>query len=184
MRIIAGRFKKRNLVSIKDSKNLRPTSDFVREAIFDIIGEYINNKFFLDLYSGSGAVSLEALSRGAKKIFLVEKNRKNVNIIKRNLKEFNIPESEYEIFQKDCLKFLQQNKENIFFDIVFADPPYNKGYLNKLLLYLKDFNFFLKDNLIILECFKEEKFDLPECFNFLKEKKYGETKVIFLKKIL
>ncbi len=180
MRIIAGRFKKKNLVSIKSAENLRATSDFVRESIFDVLGDVVKNKNFLELFAGSGAVSFEALSRGAKKIFLVEKSIKNVNIIRRNISELKLNKDEYKIYCKDSFKFLKQNE--IFFHIIFADPPYNKGLAQKTILELENFKFLEKENLIIIEYSKSEKLNIPKCFEIFKEKLYSDTKVIFLKK--
>ncbi len=182
MRIIGGKFKKKVLTSIKSGEKLRPTSDFVREAIFNILGENITNKVFLELFAGTGAVSVEALSRGAKKVVLVEKNRKNLNLIKRNFELLNIQKSAYRIINRDCFDFLNNFDERENIDIIFADPPYNKGFIQRLLNSLKNFNRLTDDNLIILECFKNEPFDFHNIFELLKEKKYGETKLIFLKK--
>ena len=116
MRIIAGKFKGKVLSSF-DINSTRPTSDMVREALFNILYS-VQDKSFLDLFSGTGAVALEAISRGAKKAVLVDCNKTAINLITKNVKNCNAQNAQ--ILFLDYMKALQKlEKENEFFDVVF-----------------------------------------------------------------
>ncbi|MBU0549663.1 MAG: 16S rRNA (guanine(966)-N(2))-methyltransferase RsmD [Candidatus Omnitrophica bacterium] len=127
MRIITGKFKGR---IIKMPKGIRPTQDKVRKALFDILGD-IKGMSFIELYAGSGAVGLEALSQGASRVVFVEKDRAHVKIIKNNLSALGLGDEQagglacYWLIEMDAgraIERLQQKKEE--FDIIFLDPPY------------------------------------------------------------
>ena len=126
MKIIAGRFKGR---VIQMPKGIRPTSDKVREAFFEIVKGRIEGADFLDLYCGSGAVGIEALSRGAKSITFVDNGFRCVAALKKNLAQLDILGlSTINIYKKEALKALEAFKGlSRSFDIVFLDPPYHRG---------------------------------------------------------
>jgi 16S rRNA (guanine966-N2)-methyltransferase len=126
MRVIAGKYKKRKLTTLDGIEITRPTSDRIKENIFNILQENLLDKHVLDLFAGSGALGIEALSRGAKKVCFVENNRGAIECIKTNIDNIKIEKNFYHLSQHEVsealnpLKGLLQEK----FDLIFADPPY------------------------------------------------------------
>lgn len=177
MRIIAGAYKGFRLQSFS-GKEIRPTSDKIREAIFDIIGSKIVGAEFLDLFAGTGAMGIEAISRGAKEVTFVEIDRKAIAIIKLNLNKIyqntysNILRNDY----LQAIKLLSLNQK--IFDIIFIDPPYNKKYLSKALQEIDKSTIIKKESLIIVQhpIQTEVKEDFTNIF-CCKEKKYGSSKI-------
>jgi len=126
MRIIAGAYKGRNLKS-PPSMDVRPTSDRLRETLFNVIAPRIEDARFLDLCAGSGAVGIEALSRGAGYATFVDRSRRSCMLIESNLKLCRVPEEEWEIYCAEVNEFLKQADSK--WDIIFFDPPYKDDYL-------------------------------------------------------
>lgn len=133
VRIIGGNLKGKTL-PVLDLEGLRPTPDRVRETIFNWIGSKIENAKVLDLFAGSGALGIEALSRGASKVTLIEKSTKNANNLKNITKNITQINQSIDVINIDALEFLHQNKEQ--FDIVFVDPPYKSNLLKSVLIEL------------------------------------------------
>jgi 16S rRNA (guanine(966)-N(2))-methyltransferase RsmD len=128
MRIIAGEYRGRVLKSPSDSKT-RPTSDRLRETLFNILSPRINDQTrFLDLCAGTGAIGIEAISRGAEFAAFVDRSRRACALIEENLDHLKIPEDQTEVFCNTAENFVQRDQE-ISFDIVFYDPPYENNYL-------------------------------------------------------
>jgi 16S rRNA (guanine966-N2)-methyltransferase len=126
LRIIAGKYRGRNLKSPPDGKT-RPTSDRLRETLFNILNPRIDEETrFLDLCAGSGAIGIEALSRGAKHAAFVDISRKACALIEENLDHLQIPEDQTDVFQSEAAKFVA--KVETGFDIVYFDPPYSDDY--------------------------------------------------------
>ena len=168
MRIISG--EKRGLkLSTLDGNHTRPTKDNVREAIFSRLQFTIKGCKILDLFAGTGAMGLEALSRGAEKVIFVENDFKALQVLKNN------------IYSIDVLRYLRdvQNK----FDIIFLDPPYMDNYYNKVLDLIIERDILVQNGLVIVESKKNTLF-LQESSLFLmeKEKTYGKTTVTYLRK--
>lgn len=161
---------------------MRPTSDRVKESIFNILSD-LEGRSFLDLYAGSGNMGLEALSRGASKVVFVEKNRTCVETIRRNLTLMHAEHSAevIEASVEQGIRRLLRRKED--FDIIFADPPYEGGYVAKTLKLLRAEHSLLRDSgLFVLQHFVREDPEgdlLP--FMLERRKRYGETVVSFLK---
>lgn len=130
MRIIAGAYKGRNLKS-PPSLQVRPTSDRLRETLFNIIAPRIEDSRFLDLCAGSGAVGIEALSRGAEHVTFVDRSRRSCRLIEENVRLCRIPEEQYEIYQTTAEDYLRQS-ETYPWDIIFFDPPYKEDYSRTL----------------------------------------------------
>jgi len=130
MRVIAGAYKGRNLKS-PPSMAVRPTSDRLRETLFNIIAPRIDDVRFLDLCAGSGAVGIEALSRGARHATFVDRSRRSCQLIESNVQLCRIPEEQFEIYQMTAEDYLRQSKDYQW-DIVFFDPPYQEDYLQTL----------------------------------------------------
>jgi 16S rRNA (guanine(966)-N(2))-methyltransferase RsmD len=130
MRIIAGAYKGRNLKS-PPSMNVRPTSDRLRETLFNVIAPRIQDSRFLDLCAGSGAVGIEALSRGAAHATFVDRSRRSCKLIEANLELCRVPEDKQVIYCSEAYDFLRQTQSGPW-DIIFFDPPYKDDYLKTL----------------------------------------------------
>ena len=128
IRIIGGRWRRR-LIKFPTSESLRPTPDRVRETLFNWLGQDLTNKRCLDLFAGSGALGIEAASRGASYVVMVERTSKTVRTLAANLQQLQA--KGVEIYQQDALEFIPTATTS--FDIVFIDPPYHQGWIEKLM---------------------------------------------------
>ncbi|MEF3245572.1 MAG: 16S rRNA (guanine(966)-N(2))-methyltransferase RsmD [Caldisericaceae bacterium] len=182
MRIVSGAFKGIELISPPRHLTLRPTSDRVREAIFDVIRFEIVGKTFLDLFAGSGAVGIEAISEGSKFAYFVEKNHEAVNTIFKNIKKFGI-EKQIKIFKEDVFKFLRNFNEDVFFDFVFLDPPYKTLLSSLTLEKLCFFKYLAEFAVVIVEhAIYEKLLDMYEgdfILRKFKEKTYGKIVISY-----
>lgn len=125
MYIIAGKYKNHKLDSPK-GMNTRPTTNRLREALFNISQNYIEDARFLDLFAGSGAMGLEALSRGAKEVVFIDNHRESMQCIKKNLQSLNV-EAKGRTIQGDVFNsILKLSAQGVKFDIIYADPPYEQ----------------------------------------------------------
>ncbi|MGB6876842.1 MAG: 16S rRNA (guanine(966)-N(2))-methyltransferase RsmD [Candidatus Acidiferrales bacterium] len=123
MRVIAGRFKSRRLRALRGME-LRPTSDRLRETLFDILGDTVEGCLFVDLFAGTGAVGIEAISRGARRVVFIERHAPAVQVIRENLKSLEIA-SAAEILPMDAMRGLERlASQHEPSDFVFLDPPY------------------------------------------------------------
>lgn len=171
MRVVSGKYKGRKLKEF-DLSSTKPTLDKVKEAIFDMIQFDVVDSVVLDLFSGTGALGIEAISRGAKKTFLVDNNLQAIKIIKENLKGIT---EDYSLLNQNGLEFLKSTNEK--FDIVLLDPPYNTDLgVQAIEILIKQNK--LHDNAIILfETSNNLDFNLDyENFKITK-KKYGSVAV-------
>ena len=154
LRIIAGKYRGRNLKS-PPSLEVRPTSDRLRETLFNVIAPSIEGARFLDLCAGSGAVGIEALSRDAAYATFVNRSRKMCALVEANLDLCRVPEDETEVVQSEALDFLrrsQARQKNEPWDIAFFDPPYATDYLPILESFGKhDSHLLSDDGLLIVE---------------------------------
>ena len=179
MRIVAGKNKGNILKSPKDL-SVRPTSEKVREALFDILGISVEETCFLDLFAGTGAVGIEALSRGAKKVIFIEKEQKCIKIIKDNLKKTENTQNAL-VYKVDFLSGLKLlARKNILLDFIFLDPPYNRGLVNISLLEISKLPILRHDGLVIAQHYKKEK--VMEKLNNLRlhnQRRYGECYLSF-----
>ena len=125
MRVIAGKYKSRRLVA-PEGVQTRPTSDRLRETLFNVVAPRIEGSVWLDLFSGSGAVGIEALSRGAQRVYFVESSTAAARVIRNNLHTLEISK-EVEILESDALAALRLlNTQSVAYDFIFLDPPYRK----------------------------------------------------------
>jgi len=128
MRVIAGTFRSRRLKGTPPA-GIRPTSDKLRETLFNVLGPRVENSVFLDGFAGMGGVGIEAISRGARSVYFVDQGRKACSIIRENLESLDVKEG-YRILECDLGKALDLfEREGKVFDIVFVDPPYEKEVL-------------------------------------------------------
>jgi 16S rRNA (guanine966-N2)-methyltransferase len=164
MRIIAGKFRSRQLKSIKGMA-LRPTSDKLRETLFNILGELIVDARFMDLFAGTGAVGIEALSRGAREAIFVEKHPPTAALIKKNLESLDI-RSGVRVVTSDALKALERLAEepavkNARVDLLFFDPPYAETDEYKAVLAFLGVAKLLAENAVVI-AEHQRSLDLPE----------------------
>jgi 16S rRNA (guanine966-N2)-methyltransferase len=125
MRVIAGKYKSRRLVA-PEGVQTRPTSDRLRETLFNVVAPRIEGSVWLDLFAGSGAVGIEALSRGAQRVYFVESSTAAARVIRNNLHTLEISK-EAEILERDALAALRLlNTQSVAYDFIFLDPPYRK----------------------------------------------------------
>ncbi len=174
MRIVGGIYRSRVLNEF-EKIGVRPTSDRVRESLFNILSLKIKNSVFLDLFSGTGAVGIEALSRGAKKAYFVDNSMSSIKLIKSNLERLNISDGAVVTFSR-AEEFLKRAQEN--FDIVYIDPPYAseiyKEIINLALSRMND------GGMIIAE--SDAPFDFELDGEIFDKRKYGKSHLTFIRK--
>lgn len=181
MRVIAGELKGKKLFSIK-GKTLRPTSDKVREAIFDILQDRLKGKRVLDLFAGTGALGIEALSRGAEKGVFVENNRHSLSVLRRNIEECRL-KAKAEILACEVsagIRILKSRGEA--FELVFMDPPYSRGLVKETLQALGPSTLISSEALIIVEHSRREDLLPFPPFQIIDSRRYGSTCVSFLQR--
>lgn len=171
MRIIAGKYKGKILNSFK-LDTTRPTSDIVRSSLFNILGDKIIDCIFLDLFGGTGACGVEAISRGSKQVYIVDKNKESVNLINKNL---NLVNASAIVENTDYLTFLGNCKlKKICFDVVFIDPPYATDFGENAIKFIIENNLVCSDSVIVWEHDKT-KLDYVDSLKYpnVRTKKYG-----------
>jgi len=175
MRIIAGKYKSLKLL-FKTSSVLRPTQDRVKETVFNIISDKLENSTCLDLFAGIGSLGFEAVSRGAKKVDLVDVN---VEFLYKNLERLNHDKTAT-IFKRNALSYVKHTDE--VYDIIFLDPPWTKSDLfEHSLKAIFEFDI-LKSNGIIV-CEHPKEFDSFKFFIVREQKKFGNKKISILEKL-
>lgn len=181
MRVIAGKAKRLNLKTVP-GQGTRPTTDRIKETLFNMINNDLPDSNFLDLFSGSGGIGIEALSRGARECYFVENNSQAAECIKQNL-EFTRLMNDACLIKKDVLSGIREiASKNIVFDFVFMDPPYKMGLEKDVFRELKINKIINKDTLIIVEADKDDDFEyLTEMgFSISREKIYKTNKHVFV----
>jgi len=174
-RIIAGSLKG---LRLKVPEESRPVTDRVKQVIFDILGSFVKDTIVLDLFTGSGNLGIEAISRGAKALTLVDNSQDAINITKENLRKAGI-DSQSEVFKKDFRSFAEECTKK--YNLIFLDPPFRLTSS----VHLKDIAKLLKKNGIIVFKFPTNeisKVDLPDSLSIVEEKEIGINFVYFLQK--
>lgn len=182
MRIIAGTARSLPLKTVEGTAT-RPTSDKIKETLFNIIQQDVPDAFFLDLFAGSGQIGLEALSRGAEYAVFVENGRRAAKCIAENIR-FTKFEKSSMLMQTDVMAALGSLEGKYQFDIIFMDPPYNQGMEQQVFAYLRDSALMKKDTLVIAEASLDTKFDYLEGYGYriVKYKTYKTNAHIFVQK--
>ncbi len=176
MRVIAGIYRHRVLNEISNEYT-RPTTDMNKEMIFNTLGQFFDSGIVLDLFSGTGSLGIEALSRGMKYGYFCEINDETYEVLKKNIKSLSIENAT--IFHGDYRQFLRKYK-NIRFDLVLLDPPYRIfNEVKDIIKFMLKNEMFKKDCKIILEMPKEITY-IPEGFEFQKEKIGAASRFIYL----
>lgn len=181
MRIVGGTYRGRTLV-VPEGTNVRPTTDRVREALFNILEHgsiSLEGARVLDMFSGSGALGLEALSRGAQAVLFVEEDADARGAIRTNIETLGATGAT-RVFRRDAtnLGAIPKNQTDLY-NLVFLDPPYNKGLGPKALASARDGGWLAPGATIVFECGADENPDVSG-FTLEDSRRYGDTKVLFL----
>ena len=171
MRVISGKLKGRILKGY-NIKGTRPTMDRVKESLFAIIQDYLDDSTVLDLFAGSGNLGIEAISNGASKCYFVDNNKECIKVINDNINTFKI-NNQAVLLNKDYLKALNDFKNNVKFDIIFIDPPYKYNIKKELLEIILSNNILNDNGIIVFEYSNDEEIN-NDNFMLLKNKKYGD----------
>ena len=184
MRIIAGRFRGHALKT-PSSYRIRPTSDRLRETLFNVLahsyGDPVHGARVLDLFAGTGALGLEAMSRGAAHALFVEDGVEARGLLRGNVEALGVAGST-KIFRRDATK-LGIVHPNAPFTLLFADPPYGKGLADKALASARAGGWLVPDALAVVEEAADAVFTTPDGFEEIETREYGETKLMFLRAI-
>lgn len=181
MRVISGKARGLKLDSPKNN-DVRPTTDRVKESLFNIINSYIIDSEVLDLFAGTGSLGIECLSRNAKSCVFVDNKKESLDIVKSNIKKARV-ENESTVLKEDFKSAIKTlNLKNKTFDIIFLDPPYYENLFEICLDEISKNNLLKKDGIIVVE--HDTKEILSEKINNLekfRDKKYGNTTLSFYK---
>lgn len=182
MRIVGGQHRGRSLAAPK-SQGIRPTADRLRESLFNILmhayGDPVSGARVLDLFAGTGALGLEALSRGAAFVLFVDDGAEARALQRQNVETLGVA-GVTRIFRRDASK-LGDAHPNEPFSLVFLDPPYGKGLAEQALVSARDGGWLTKDALIVVEESKESGFTAPDGFAEIERRDYDDTEFVFLR---
>lgn len=173
MHIISGKYRGKKLKGF-EVDGTRPTMDRVKESLFGMIQSYVGDSRVLDLFAGSGALGLEAISNGAKEAYLVDNNIEAIKVIRDNIKNMD---DDIKVIKSDYKKFLKETDEK--FDIIFLDPPYRKGLMGKALRVIEERDLLNEGGLVVCEY---EYDDFETNLDLFKEKSYGFKKIKIFKR--
>lgn len=175
VRVISGRYRGRNIETVHNN-SIRPTTDRIKENLFNILMPYIQDSIFLDLFCGSGNIGIEAISRGAKKVYFNDMQKSSINILKKNLRYIT---EQYIVTQLDFKNFLYQCK--LQFDIIYLDPPYQTQYAIDALTIISARAILKETGIVIIESDKRIETSIPllECYD---QRKYGNIYLTFYKR--
>lgn len=175
MRVIAGKYKKKTLQTLNGVTS-RPTTDKMKETIFNILGPLSGRG--LDLFAGSGGLGIEAISRGMDEMIFVDGSSDAIKVIKANTEYIDEP---VEIYRNDAFRALKAlKKRTLKLDLILLDPPYNKGLVNKALSAIHDYELLNLGGIIMCECSKNEHIN-AEQFDVLKHEIYGSIQIMILR---
>lgn len=171
-RIIGGKWRGRK-IKFNDAEGLRPTTDRIRETVFNWLQPYVYQSRCLDCFAGSGVLGFEALSRGAADVLFLEKNSKTVNSIKDNIRL--LAANNAAVQYADTLDWLSSAPFNDSFDLVFLDPPFHAGLLTDCCTMLASSGCLAENAIIYIEHAANQTFELPEHWECLKQKRSGQV---------
>lgn len=178
MRIISGRKRGHKLLEF-EGEDVRPTTDRVKESVFNLIQGFVPDAVCLDMFAGSGALSFEAISRGAQKAVCIDSDKRSIDIIKKNALSLGFLEN-CDIVNMSCFDYVERTTEK--FDIVFLDPPYNKNFIEPVLDALIKNDVLNEDGIIVLESDGTDFHDEFEGLDIYRQRKYGRTYITIYKK--
>ncbi|MBQ1340935.1 MAG: 16S rRNA (guanine(966)-N(2))-methyltransferase RsmD [Erysipelotrichaceae bacterium] len=181
MRIISGKYGSRKLKTLTGN-NTRPTEDRVREAVFSRLGPYFNGGIILDLFAGSGAISLEALSRGFDFAYLVDVSKEAVSVIYSNISDLKV-QDQTKVLNTSYKSALTKLKNlELQFDLIYLDPPYNKGIEIEALELITQYDLLKDDGTIVIETDKRTEPEINSPYILEKTATYGINRISYLRK--
>lgn len=182
MKVLGGTLKGRNFYMPAE---IRPTQAMLRAAVFDILGHDLTGMSFLELYAGSGAMSLEAISRGAASVVMVEHNPKNAQIIRENCELLGVDlGGQHKLIPADALATIKSLcRDERRFNIVFFDPPYGLKLAKKTLKVLKANDILHPHCYVISQHDASDSLDIPDGFELVTERRYGSSYLVILRKV-
>lgn len=178
MRIISGSKRGRKLISF-EGDNIRPTTDRVKESMFNLICDFVYGARVLDLFGGSGALSLEALSRGAESAVIADIDKRSIEVIRKNVELADFSDKA-KIVNARAESLIAETKDS--FDLIFLDPPYNKGFIKPIINDILKKNILSDGGIIVLESDSCDDHDAVDGLEILKQRKYGRTYITVYKK--
>ena len=178
MRIISGSRRGKKLLEF-EGQDVRPTTDRVKESIFNLIQSYVAESVCLDMFAGSGALSFEAVSRGATRVVMLDKDKRSIDIIRKNAENLDFTQ-ECEIINADAFTYAKQAREK--FDIIFLDPPYNKGFIEPILSEIVKNELLNDEGIVVLESDDTDFSAEFDSLEILKQRKYGRTFITIYQK--
>lgn len=181
MRIISGKYKGHHLVSFK-ADHIRPTTDRVKESLFNMLMSEVDDAFVLDLFCGTGNLGIEALSRGARFAIFVDSHRRSLEITQKNLEKLKVPKDSYRVVQSDVLKFLKSFKEEAP-DIIFADPPFTEKMAHAVMEAADQSPAFKETTVLTIESAGKERIDTEyKTLERFDAREYGDKVLSFFRK--
>ncbi len=177
MRIIAGTKRGQKLFDFS-GQDIRPTTDRVKESMFNLIQDFIPDAIVLDLFGGSGALTFEAMSRGAKNGTIVDIDKNSIAVINKNKEALGF--LNVKVQNSDAMRFVEGTKEK--FSVIFLDPPYNKGFIGPVIEAIVEKDLLLNDGIIVLESDFSDEHSEFSGLDILKQRKYGRSYVTIYKK--
>ena len=177
MRIITGKFRGKRIIPPEGNDEIRPTSDMAREGIFNVLQGYTDGCRFIDLFAGSGAMGIEAISRGAQEVLFCDTGRQSLQLLKKNLAGV---EGRFAVTSRDFRDALKGAKGK--WDCIFCDPPYKCDYIGEIAAIVAERDLLADDGLLIYEHENNAKPDVPAGFSVYKSKRYGRACVEFYKR--
>lgn len=182
MKVISGIYKGRNLKGF-NIEGTRPTMDRVKESLFASISGYIDGANILDLFCGSGALGIEALSNGGKWCDFCDSNREVIRVVKDNINSLGIKNCDiYKMDYRDMLKRIKL--ADVKYDIIFLDPPYNMKVINDIVYTLNMDNMLNEEGLIVIEHSGNYEYIDYEGLEVIKDKRYGDKFITILQKVI
>jgi 16S rRNA (guanine(966)-N(2))-methyltransferase RsmD len=177
MRVISGSRRGKKLKGFEGDE-IRPTTDRVKESIFNIISQYVPSAAVLDLFGGTGALSCEALSRGAENAVIVDASDESLAVIRENIKMLEFGDV-CDIVKSDAVSYLERTDKR--FDIIFLDPPYNKGFIEPVLDAISKRGILAEDGVIMLESDSTDMHESVDGLVIDRQRKYGRTYITIYK---
>ena len=183
IRIIAGEYRGRKL-KVPQGVDIRPSSDQLREGLFNILSALVDyeSMIFLDLYAGTGALGLEALSRGAKKVVFIEASRKNMSVLKQNIESISPEQNRFDLNQDSSLHWLSGFADPGYPCVVFLDPPFSGNEYELILNKLAVLPSIRVGSLIVVESNLSKEILFPDTLLQLKHRRYGSVTLNILRK--
>jgi 16S rRNA (guanine966-N2)-methyltransferase len=176
IRIIGGKWKGKKIY-FDISEDLRPTPDRAKETLFNWLGQNLSEMNCLDLFSGTGALGLEAVSRGAKRVTFVEKNKDYLQKIEKVYLDMSVEEN-CDFFCSECLNWVKSYKSDTKYDLIFIDPPFNKNLIDDLLNNILNKNLLSNSGKIYFEYEKNLNLKIPESLSLKKAKNLGRKRYV------